>query len=422
MDLGECPVPSWRYGSRKNLVSPSTKDQTMRLYTFILSNLDALLEDWVAFARTLQPATGRIDDAGLLDHGRLILTVIASDMQTPQDARERQDKSEGNGSTASVSPHVPSRSHAREREQQGFNIEGLVAEYRALRATVLRQWAKVSSNTKVEDLEDITRFNEGVDQAIAESLHSFVGELDKSRDLYLGVLGHDLRGPLGVIANIATFDMQTRGEEAKRAAIVMRSVMHMKALLDDLVEYANHRQNAGLSIKPQKLHLGDFASNVLVEIAALREGHAIELKTEGDLWGQWDPRRMHQALSNLIFNALKYGCPDTPVLITLDGTYEAEVSLSVANSGNPIPPEDVATLFDPFVRGESGRHALQSAWGTDANMGLGLFIVRTIAEAHGGSVRVASNEEVTRFSIRMPRDGVAVDNRTFRVTHRRADR
>jgi signal transduction histidine kinase len=375
----------------------------MRLHTFILNNLDVLLVDWVAFARELQPSSGNIDHDGLLDHGRLILTVIASDMQTPQDDTEQQDKSEGNSSSASDSPHVPARSHARQRERQGFDIEELVAEYRALRATVLRHWAKVSSSTTVEDLEDITRFNEAVDQAIAESLHSFVAALDKSRDLFLGVLGHDLRGPLGVIANIATFDMRRLGEEAKRAAIVMRSVMHMKALLDDLLEYANHRQNAGLSIKPQKLHLGDFANAVLSEIVALREGWAIDLKVEGDLWGQWDPRRMHQAISNLIFNALKYGRPDSPILISLDGTSEAEVTLAVANAGNPIPPENFAKLFDPFVRGEAGGKTLTGTWGAGANMGLGLFIVRTIAQAHGGTVDVVSNETVTRFSIRLPR-------------------
>lgn len=383
----------------------------MRLYTFISSNLDALLVDWVTFARELQPSTGHIDEAGLLDHGRGILTGIASDMQKPQNAHERQDKSEGNSSSASDSPHVPSRSHARQRKQQGFDIEELIAEYRALRATVLRHWVKASSNTRLEDLEDITRFNEAVDQAIAESLHAFMGELDKSRDLFLGVLGHDLRGPLSTIANIAALELHARPNVSHNAAILLRSVTQMKALLDDLVEYAKHRQSSGFSIEPKELHLGEFASDTLSEIAALRDGRAINLRGIGNLRGEWDARRLHQALSNLIFNALKYGSPDAPILITLDGTSASEVILAVENSGTPLPQESLAALFDPFVRGEAKDTNSRNSWSVGANMGLGLYIVQKIAEAHGGTVEVVSNQSCTRFSLRLPRERTAACSR-----------
>ena len=87
-------------------------------------------------------------------------------MQRPQGEDERQEKSEGIGSNP-TSSGVPSRSHARQRERQGFEIEEMVAEYRALSATVLRLWSAASDNVQVEDLEDVTRFNEAVDQAIA---------------------------------------------------------------------------------------------------------------------------------------------------------------------------------------------------------------------------------------------------------------
>ncbi|HEX6973534.1 MAG TPA: RsbRD N-terminal domain-containing protein, partial [Vicinamibacterales bacterium] len=146
----------------------------MRLSSFITSNLDAILRDWVAFAREQLPAAATMDDVALLDHGRLILEDIASDMRQPQGDDERQAKSEGNSSSASESSSVPSRTHARQRERQGFQIEQMVAEYRALRATVLRLWGAASGSVQVEDLEDVTRFNEAVDQAIAESLQAFV--------------------------------------------------------------------------------------------------------------------------------------------------------------------------------------------------------------------------------------------------------
>src|SRR5436305_9337627 len=205
----------------------------MRLAPFVSENLDAILVDWVAFARGQMPAAANMDEAALLDHGRLILQEIASDMSRPQDDEERQAKSEGNSSHASTSTHVPSRSHARQRARQGFEVEQMVAEYRALRATVLRLWTAASATVQIEDLEDVTRFNEAVDQAIAESLQVFVTEVDRARDLFLGMLGHDLRGPLSTISNSATLEVRMRPNDSQRAATILRSVAQMKALLDD---------------------------------------------------------------------------------------------------------------------------------------------------------------------------------------------
>ncbi len=255
----------------------------MRLPTFISSNLDAIVADWVSFARAVQPATGDLNEAGLLDHGRALLQAIASDMQEPQNAKQRQDKSEGNSSTASDCPQVPSRSHARQRKRQGFSIEEMVSEYRALRATVLRQWAKVASDTRAQDLEDTIRFNEAVDQAIAESLQVFVAELDESRNIFLEVLGHGLRGPLSTISTIAAIDIKTHPHESRRSAIVMRSVIQMKARLDDLSEYAKHRLGSNSVIPPHTAYLGEFAQHAVSGTSALRNGRASELKVDGDL-------------------------------------------------------------------------------------------------------------------------------------------
>jgi signal transduction histidine kinase len=227
----------------------------------------------------------------------MILEEIAADMRRPQGDDERQAKSEGNSSSAPTSTQVPSRSHARQRERQGFQIGQMVAEYRALRATVLRLWSAASSNVQIEDLEDVTRFNEAVDQAIAESLQVFVTEVDRARDLFLGMLGHDLRGPLSTIATSATLEVRTRPNDSQRAAVILRSVAQMKALLDDLVEYTRHRLGSGLAIAPAPVQLDDFVRNTLDEISAMSAGRILELAAEGDLQGEWDARRLHQALS-----------------------------------------------------------------------------------------------------------------------------
>jgi signal transduction histidine kinase len=377
----------------------------MRLSRFISHNIDAILVNWVAFAREQAPAAANLDEVALLDHGRLILEEIAADMRRPQGEDERQAKSEGGSVIASQSSDLPSRSHARQREKQGFEVEQLVAEYRALRATVLRLWASASNDEQVQDLEDVTRFNEAVDQAIAESLKVFVAEVNRSRDLFLGILGHDLRGPLSTISTCVAVQVRARPHDSRQAAIILRSVAQMKALLDDMVEYTRHRLGSELAIDPSCLQLDQFARNTLDEIEALSRGHVLELEAQGDMQGEWDARRLHQALSNLVFNAMKYGVRSAPIRVSLDGKREDELVLAVQNSGRPIPPHLMARLFDPLVR-EGGEDAGADSQVAGANLGLGLYVVREIAKAHGGTVTVTSDDALTRFELRLPRISV----------------
>ncbi|MEO6079355.1 MAG: sensor histidine kinase [Steroidobacteraceae bacterium] len=374
----------------------------MRLAEFITANLDPILADWVQFARQQQPAASGMDERALLDHGKLILQEIAADMNRPQDDDERQAKSEGHSATASHSRNVPSRSHARERERQGFAVEQMVAEYRALRATVLRLWSAADTSVRVEDLEDVIRFNEAVDQAIAESLTVFLVEVDRTRDLFLGMLGHDLRGPLSTIASCASVLQKARPDNSPAAAMVIRSVAQMKALLDDLVEYTRNRLGAVLAVDPAPLHLANFARETLKEIDATSTGRVLQLEVNGDTEGQWDARRLHQALSNLVFNALKYSYPDSAIRVEVDGRSKEQVVLSVENAGKPIAPTLLTRIFDPLVRAENDNTSATSEV-AGANLGLGLYVVREIANAHHGTISVTSDESVTRFELRLPR-------------------
>jgi signal transduction histidine kinase len=216
------------------------------------------------------------------------------------------------------------------------------------------------------------------------------------------MLGHDLRGPLSTIASSAAVEMRLRPNDSPRAAIILRSVAQMKALLDVLVEYTRHRLGSGLAITPAALQLDHFARNTLDEIEAISRGSVIELEVVGDMQGEWDARRLHQALSNLVFNALKYGLTSAPIRISLDGTREDEVVLAVQNRGRPIPQELLPTLFDPLVRAADKDDGAESQI-AGANLGLGLYVVREIANAHGGSVEVTSDDSATSFELRLPR-------------------
>lgn len=382
----------------------------MRLAVFITANIDSILLDWVAFATQQFSASHGLDKVNLLDHGRTLLEEIVSNMARPEGEAERKTKSEGNSQEASESSSVPSRSHARQRERQGFKIGQMVAEYRALRATVLRRWQAAAPDFKDQDLEDMVRFNEALDQALAESVEVFAREVDRARDLFLGMMGHDLRGPLSTIASCAAVELRKWPADVRYAPLTLRSVAQMKALLNDLMEFTTYRLGKGLRLVTVPLQLDQFARNTLDEINAVYAERALELVSLGDMQGRWDGRRLHQALSNLVFNALKYGYPSAPVHIVLDGSSPHAVLLTVRNTGKPIAPHLLPRLFDPLVREEreedsdvSDDRGSNAPLVSGANLGLGLFVVREIAQAHGGSVEVFAEGETTEFRLRLPR-------------------
>lgn len=206
-------------------------------------------------------------------------------------------------------------------------------------------------------------------------------------------------------------ELRKRPGDVRHAPVVLRSVAQMKALLDDLMEFTTHRLGKGLRLSPSHMQLEHFARNTLDEIDAISSERELILQSDGDLNGEWDPRRLHQALSNLVFNALKYGFPSSPVWVALDGTGD-DVLLTVRNTGKPIAASLLPKLFDPLVRDDSREESEatdSSAQVAGANLGLGLYVVREIATAHGGSVEVTSNASGTEFTLRLPRYSVATE-------------
>jgi signal transduction histidine kinase len=372
----------------------------VRLADFIIANIEPIVGDWVAFARTRLPASRDMNDLALRNDAPQILAEIADDMGRPQDDRQRLAKSRGFAVRDAALAESPFRSHATQRARSGFEMIQLVSEYRALRATVLRMWNASARDVDVRDLEDVSRFNEAVDAALAESVQFFMVDVDHARHLFLGVLGHDLRTPLSTIINCARFQMSEGPDVHGVARTVLRSAAHMKSLLDDLLAYTRTHLGRGMTIERAPAALDVVARETVDEINAASPGCNIRLVTTGNLQGAWDARRLHQLLSNLVVNALKYGTPNAPIEVTLDGTLETVV-FSVRNFGTPIPAELLPGLFEPLVRGSATDLAGQA---TQGSMGLGLYIAREIVAAHSGAISVTStHEDGTRFEIVLPR-------------------
>jgi signal transduction histidine kinase len=337
-----------------------------------------------------------MDAASLRDHAEEILRAVIEDLRTLQTPEQSSQKSMGRA--APRTDKTAAQTHALLRASSRFTIRQLVAEYRALRASVLALWAEAHPQGPYT-LEDTGRFNEAIDQAIAESVDSYSAEVDRWRNVFLGVLSHDLRGPLNAIILTAHAISQLGDGTpvSEPTAILIRSGHRMKELLDDLLDYNRSALELGM---PVVLQTGNLATICMEEIEVQRTalpGSTIEFSSIGSTEGMWDPSRVRQLVANLVVNAAKYGEPAGVVTVRLQGC-DAEVRLAVENAGATIPAEELEALFEPLRRGSQREGDM-----TRTNLGLGLFIVREVARAHGGTVRAESTHGRTTFTVTLPR-------------------
>lgn len=370
----------------------------MRLADFIDANTDAILSDWEAFARTLLPASAGLDVAALRDHAAQILREVVLDLRTSQTQSEQIAKSRGEHAGLPHGATTAAETHGLLRATGGFTLQQLIAEYRALRATVLRLWAE-KHKPGPDTLSDMTRFNEAIDEAVAESVDFFALENERWRNVFLGVLGHDLRGPLNAILLTSRLLAQLIDGDpvSEMTGRLIRGGERMRQLLDDLLDYSRASLNLGIPIAPAGMELARACEEEIELQRVAWPANVIELTTEGQTQGTWDASRLKQALGNLIANAAKYGDPGARITVRLVG-HDDKVVLSVENAGPAIAAGRMQTLFEPLRRGTQ-RHGETER----TSLGLGLFIVQQIVEAHGGEVAVSSMAGRTAFNVTLPR-------------------
>lgn len=371
----------------------------MGLSDFILHDLDGILAEWEAFAATLLPAAHGMTTLALRDHAPAILRAVAQDLATPQTRQQQADKARGRAPAGEDAPETAAQTHAVLRARHGFDIEQLVAEYRALRACVLRRWldAVPAGGPQVDE---VIRFNEAIDQAVAESVAHFHAQVEFSRNLVLATLGHDMRTPLGnVLMTAAYLQRLQAGEQVSTAAArLMRSGASLRALIDDLSTFGRTSLGLGLNLEPADTDLATRALDEVEQLRGAHPGRQIELVVTGNPRGTWDGARLQQLLRNLVSNALRHGAREEPVRVDLDGR-DTTVVLEVSNRGLPVDAEALRRLFGPLQRGSAPQ---EDGTGRES-LGLGLYIVREIAQAHGGEVGVRCDGDLTVFRVRLPR-------------------
>lgn len=370
----------------------------MRLNKFIISNMEAIIQEWETFARTIQPPEGNMDVMELRDHAQDMLLVIVEDMGTAQTESERANKSQGGAPP--VGAETAAETHADGRLRSGFSITLLVAEYRALRASVLRLWFKEPRSREQEGVEDVIRFNEAIDQALAESVARYSDAVRKNSDVFLGMLGHDLRAPLQAIsfgAENLKLMKDSDGSHIHLGTRILGSVQRMRGMLDNLLDFTQSRIGGGLRIDAVGANLSSVASGVVDEFRASHPGHIFRETTTGDCTGEWDVGRLGQICQNLIANAIQHGTKNGEIEVCCSGRPGA-VEFSVHNNGEPIPAKDHQRIFELAESTSSGKA------NPHRNMGLGLYIVRELVIAHKGSIKVSSTlSEGTVFQVTLPR-------------------
>jgi signal transduction histidine kinase len=370
---------------------------TVRLADFILSDMEAIVASWEAFARTL-PAAGGMEASALRDHAESILQAIAADLATAQTPQQQRDKSHGLAQPLNAY-ETAAQTHAVLRARSGFDIKQLVAEYRALRTSVLTLWFARSPSRAVTDFDDVIRFNEAIDQALAESVDFFSFKVDQSRNLMLGMLGHDLRSPLQAIQLTAKLlAALNAGEKVSRAADrLITSGARMQQLVDDLLDFNRLQLGLRRRITTAASELETIARQEIQELRTAYPKREVELQCHGETLGAWDVKRVQQLLSNLVVNALTHGTADTAVKVLLTSDAK-EVRIKVTNQGLVIDPLLLSEVLQPLKRG-----TLEAELAANDGLGLGLFIASEVAKGHGGRIEVESSGTETVFTAVLPR-------------------
>jgi signal transduction histidine kinase len=376
----------------------------MRLANFILENVEPILQQWEDFARSLEPGA-KMDTLALRDDAEAILRACARDMRTAQSGDEQVSKSRGlGGAGGAASDRLDDASavHGVGRVGSGFNLNDVVSEYRALRASVLNLWRKSTPNLGPEDLADAMRFNEAIDQSLGQAVASYTHRVDQSRRMFLAILSHDLRNPLNCIrmsARVASIRSEADPECGQALRQIDSSVQAIARLITDLLEFAAAGIGEGIPIAAGPVDFERLGREVVNEFARAHPQRGIRMEARGELACWADGARLRQVVSNLLANALDHGAAGADVEVLISSG-ESEITLRVRNQGRPIPRELLPTIFDPLVRDLSSEAQQRRRAGS---IGLGLFIAREIITAHGGSIEVTSSAEAgTEFTVRFP--------------------
>jgi len=286
----------------------------MRLAQFIDDSRQLIVDESVRYAGEIPALSGQALET-LRDHLPLVLEAIARDLERPQTRAQSITKSEGRG--PKLAGESAAETHGLLRARSGLDIEELVAEYRVLRSCVLRLWSE-AGKPGPDTLADTMRFNEAIDQAVAESVAFFNREQQRWRSIFLAVLGHDLRGPLN--AMLLTAEVLTalaQDEDSRQTAqSLLRNGRHMEALLNTLLDYSRSELGVGMGLHRSRADVSALCREEVDLLRAALPGTRIDFGAAGDTMAFVDAARVREALANLVSTQPSMATPTSPSVFT----------------------------------------------------------------------------------------------------------
>jgi signal transduction histidine kinase len=223
--------------------------------------------------------------------------------------------------------------------------------------------------------------------------------------MFLAILGHDLRNPLNCIRMATHLVKKEHPNSVEVISLIETSTEASIRLVNDLIDFSLGAMGGAMHLERRPVNLNQLCQEVIAGYRASHPGRTLRFHSDGEVTGVWDAARIRQVVSNLLDNALQHGSPTGPIDLSLavEGSTpdKSTVVMRVHNEGKPIPPEILPTIFNPLVRYASRESTAKRSTGS---IGLGLYIVREIVAAKGGTVEITSTaEEGTTFTVRIPR-------------------
>jgi signal transduction histidine kinase len=375
----------------------------VRLSAFINANADDILGEWEARSRRRVPKGESRSDRDLRDHLGELLHAIARDLDASRRTKHAQAEPEIDQGDAKAHVETVGEKHGAGRAEQGFTLAQTISEFPLLRSCVMRLWLRSRTSVSPDDIDDLARFNEAIDLAFTTSVSQYVERVERSREMFLGILGHDLRNPISAIVMSGKMMLEMPREQPERRELTERIVSigeRMHHMVGDLLDFTRSRLGGQIPIERHASDLGKTVREAADEFTTAHPGVSVRVEITGDLRGRWDDQRIRQALGNLLDNARQHGAKDAPIDLSARGEPN-EATIAVHNEGPPIPQERHAQIFEPLT----GAHGRKDVVRHDPNhLGLGLYIAREIVRAHEGRIEVASSAESgTTFTLYLPR-------------------
>ncbi len=282
-----------------------------------------------------------------------------------------------------------------------YSLDQLIREHQILRSVMIQE---LGSEVDLSKQEKTAIYN-SFDLAIREAVTAFALTQANIREQFVATLSHDLKNPLGVssmAAELILMDPSDPKEVALLAAKIVENNARIDRMIRDLLDVLTVTNFQRLNLDLSEFEMLSLVKDVISNLT-LSYGKRFVCRGE-PIVGWWSRTDIERAIENMASNAVKYGDATTPITISIQ-TYHERIAIAVHNMGRPIPAEEQEVIFQPFRRSESARKEKQIGWG------IGLPLVRAVAESHGGSIGVDSaGGRGTTFTIDMPLDARPYQN------------